>query len=298
MRLVPHANVVARRADSFDWPAVLGLDAQIKVDYSGPAGTRADLLLTAVSQTGEQVLKRKAAFTLNPGVNELVVEDLLATTDVLGRRLLTLRVELAAKGAPAVASELEFTLNGPPAPAAEVRELKLYDPRGATSFNSVAFEAKHDFAVGDNFGIEAVIEVTDNPAGLRPRLRIIAVMDEDARESGFDMPRQYHTAHFDERVLDSLEVPMRVRATARLPYFFLEPWNHRHPFTVRVALDFGGGAVTYTEISGEVFDFRPSDDRRNDNLDQRLIGISRGPTWIVSPAHLPDPTGGLYEPPY
>lgn len=296
-RLLPDAAVVSPNATVFQWPIVIDLGAQFKVRYDGPDAARASLLATVRTQGGDVIAKRKESYELQPGLSELSIGKLLATTDVLGRRMLTLRLELAVKGAPTVARELEFTVSGPEAPTAAITALKLYDPRGATTQLTSAFESKTQFGVGDSFGIEAIFELGENPAGLRPRLHIMAVVDEDALDTGPEVPRQFYTLHYDELRVDPLDVPQRVRATARLPYFFREPWNHRHLFTVYVSLDFGGPAVT-AQVGGEVFDYRPGDERRNDQIEQRLISVARGPTWIVGAAHMPDPTGGLYQPPW
>jgi hypothetical protein len=284
-RLQAASRAVNSRGQSFAWPAVRSIDAVLEL--SVPQATKAEVLLSIEDATGSRLGRHKSKHTLAAGTQTLELRDVFSTKDVFGTRLLTARLQLELKGLPAESRELPFEVSGPPMPVLELTDLRMYLPKEGTDPSS---PGRVQFDPGSPFALEATVNLSANPAGLTPRLIVLASMDEDLDETGPELPDQLYDQHWDVKHLEFTEGQYKVLVRGTLPYFFRDPWQSRHPFTIFVIADFGSGSGRVQQtLKGEVFDYRPGEDKRADEVRRRLISIGRASSWTVADQRVPDP---------
>lgn len=272
------SNSAVNTRDLFQWPMTTDIDAVLKID--APAAAMSNVFIV-IFEAGEVVAKYKGKHALVAGSNELRLPKLFATDRILGQRLLTAQLELAVKGFPVEKREVAFEVKGPPQPQAEIIGLRLYHPN--PSGDPESNKNVHQFELGKAFQVEVLFSVLDNPARLKPRLILLASVLEDDTYTGYDLPRQMYDDHYDMREieLETGEGLRRVIARGSLPHFYASPWQNRHPFRIYAALDFSGGPRVTQYVEAEVFDYTPSEARRDDDPARRLIQLARAQSWNV-----------------
>jgi hypothetical protein len=274
------ANPAVNSRDLFEWPVTTDIDAVLSIDV--PTASVAQVLLV-IFESGEVVSKYKGKYQLSAGPQQLRLPAVFSTAKVLGQRLLAAQLELAVKGYGTSKRELTFEVQGPPQPMVQIESLRLYaqDQSGAPNSTS----SVRQFNLGQPFMVELIFGVSENPAQLQPRVIVLASMVEDDSYSGYDLPEQMYEEHYDTKTIPDLEDGVgrrRVVLRGTMPRAFAEPWNNFHPFRIYAAIDFGSGPRVVEEVEGEVFDYQPGEDKRNDDPRLRLVNLSRSNSWTVS----------------
>lgn len=263
----------------FAWPDVEELNALVRVDLGGFRGEeKVDLFMVVIDDESDDedeliVSKHKLKFFLPAGEHDLVFPRFIRTDGVFGERTFRLKVELGFKGTAPQYSEIGFDITGPEAPDVEILDVELRNPQESyrTSY----------FGPGDEFEIEALIEIGSNESSVEPQLIVFAMMEDDAFLIDPELNYQPYSAHWDRLTVPWQEGVFEVRARGHLPYFFAEPYNYFHDWRIYVILDFGPGEVTSDYIDGQLQDGNAGEHRATDELSERLIELDRAGSWEV-----------------
>jgi hypothetical protein len=221
---------------------------------------------------GKTIGKLKEKFELSGGEQEVVIANVLDTVSVFGTHECKVKLELEAKGLEQIKLAVNFLVSGPPLPTIEIGELSLFNPQA----NSADF-----YAAGDEFIIEGEFSVSGNESGRAPRLILYALMEDDSFLLDPFYESQSYNNHWDSRTIEQAEGTTSFRARGRLPYYFAEPLEYRHPFRVYAIVSFGAAAQEFKFISAELNDGDYGEARRSEDVAERLIEMDRSVNWEV-----------------
>jgi hypothetical protein len=261
------------KLEGLAWPEVETLNALVRVEVGGvPDGTKVSVFLVVFDPDDDDrvVSKHKSQHYLPSGTHDLVFPDFMRTGDVFGQRGFDAKVEVSLDGVQPVQQATSFVITGPDPPDVSLVDLLLYNPAGG--------KTDQQFEPGDQFTLEATVEIEGNEGGTQPNLAVMAVMEEDMYLTD---PRetQSQQAHWDTRTMAAGDGVYQLTASGYLPLFFASPWDFRHPFRLYVIVDFGPGLEQSDYVLGELMDYHNGDSRRNDNLTDRLIELDRAYKW-------------------
>lgn len=256
----------------YAWPEDSAIDAVAVVETEGYSGElRLDLYLVIFDEDEAVVAKQRSKHSLKAGTYTLTFPAALDAARSFGSRRLTAKVEAALKGGGSDMAQAGLSLSGPDAPEVDFIDLRLYNPaRGRDS---------DDFAPGELFVFEALFEISGNPGGAVPSVLVYAMLEEDGYQLDPELDYQPYDNHWDIAQPASPAGQFRLRAAGRLPRFFAEPWEHRHPLRVYIYVNFSPEASSHDYTRAEVFDAYPGENRRNDDLAQRLVELDRAYKW-------------------
>ncbi len=255
------------------WPEVETLHALIKVELAGLRGEEKISVFLAVTDPENDdavVAKFKSKHFLPNGTHDIVFPDFLRTGSVFGKRGFDLHVELDLAGVKPVTQTTSFVVTGPDPPEVDIADLLLYNPAGDKN--------DRHFEPGDEFALEATVEIEGNDGGAQPRLIVLGVLEDDIYETDPGEAQAYD-AHWDSRAVDAGNGVYRLTARGFLPLFFASPYDLRHYFRLYVIVDFGPGFEQEDYVLGEIIDYHSGDSRRSDNIQDRLIELQRGYQW-------------------
>jgi hypothetical protein len=255
------------------YPDVDALDALVRVDLAGvPDNTKVSVFLVIFSpEDGNSVVRKlKSQHFLPSGTHDIVFPGFLRTGEVFGEHGYDAKVEVSLDGVKPVQQTTSFVITGPAPPDVDIVDLLLYNPTGGRSDDH--------FEPGDEFTLEATLDIEDNASGVKPKLVVLAVMEEDMYETDPN-EAQSQDAHWDSRVVDASNGVYQLSVSGYLPLFFADPWQFRHDFRVYVIVDFGPGYEKRDYALGELQDYHSGDNRRTDRLADRLIELNRSYQW-------------------
>jgi len=276
------SNNAVNARDVFQWPMTTDIDAVLMLSADKAATAQ---VLIVVYNGIDVVAKYKGKQHLTGGMQELRIPKVFATDRSLGDRTLTAKLQLAVKGYAVEQRDYAFEVKGPPQPRAVIESLRIYAPD--QSDTPVSKQSSSQFAPGAPFMVEAIINVSDNPAHLHPRLIVLGSMVEDDPYTGYNLPEQTYEGHYDIKTLDMTDGRRRVVARGSLPRSFARPWDNHHPFHIYAIVDFGSGERVVKSVDGDVFDYYPGQDKQQDDISLRLISIARAQTWDESEPNAP-----------
>lgn len=262
----------------FSWPDVKELNALVRVNLDGFNGEqRVDLFLAL--QDGDDpdepvISKRKLKFYLPAGQHDCVFPRFISTGDYFGERSFKLTVEASMKGVKPVYDEMSFSLTGPDAPKVDIISVDIINPAPG---GSAAY-----FSPGDEFDVDALIEIEDNESSIPPTIILFAMMEEDVNLIDPELSYQPYDKHWASRPLDDTEGVFEIRAGGHLPYFFNNAYDFSHKFRVYAIVDFGPGEVTSDYARSELWDYNAGEERYSEDVADRLIELDRAHLWSVS----------------
>jgi len=261
----------------FSWPDVKELNALVRVELDGFRGEQRVDIFLAVQDSDDPdepvISKHKLKFYLPAGEHDCVFPQFISTGDYFGERNFMLTVEASMKGVKPVYDELGFSLTGPDAPNVDIISVDISNP-------APAGDAGY-FSPGDEFEVNALIEVEDNDSYIEPTIILFAMMEEDAHLIDPELNYQPYDAHWSSRPLGDTEGVFEIRARGHLPYFFYDAYNFSHDFRVYVIVDFGPGEVTSDYARSELWDYDAGEERYSDDLVDRLIELNRSHLWSM-----------------
>ncbi|MCC7477160.1 hypothetical protein IT575_01770 [bacterium] len=276
-----------KRKTEFGYPDVREISAVVQVKAEGyKAEENLTVFLVIFDEDDKTVQKHKVRFKLPAGTHDLVLNDIMATSDSLAERRLSCKVEVTLKGSLPAKDELDFSVSGPELPRVEIRDMLLYNP--ALGRNSSTFDP------GDSFILELEVEISDNPARMAPTLVLYAVSEEDAYDTDPHETYQPFNENWDRLKLSSakdggVEGLYRLTAEGRMPRFYAQPYDSAHEIRIYAIVDWGlpepgrfSGQETEDYASGEVFDYYPGESRASQDLRDRLVELRRAYTWQLS----------------
>jgi hypothetical protein len=266
----------------FVWPQQVDLDAELSLALEGFSGSRKVSVFAVlfedprdgppVDKHDQQVLaKLKGTHNLNAGSQRLAFPALWHTDERPGRHRYRLDVEADLKGAKAAQRSIWFETQGPPPPEVEIISAEAWNPNGSRE-NS-------NFQPGDPLALNVLFEVRGNQARHGPVFAITALMDEDRYSDDDLRVTPYGEVNRDRRQLTAEDGEYQLTVRGLLPAFYSEPWNTRHPFSIRLEVDTGSGAPTVTTLNLSINDYYPGDARRTPDLAPRLIQLDRALRW-------------------
>jgi len=273
----PDDGVAFNKLGGYRWPDVKELNALVRVELGGFDGEeRLDMFLAiqdADDPDGPVIGKSKLKFYLPAGEHDCVFPEIINTGDYFGDRSYKLTVEASLKGVQPVYDEFYFDVTGPDPPEVDILDINIYNP--ATGADTGYFSP------GDEFAVEAVIEIEDNDSDIQPTIVLFAMMEEDAHLIDPELSYQPDTRHWASRPLGDTEGVFEIRANGHLPYFFYDAYAFSHDFRVYAIVDFGPGAVTSDYARSELWDYGAGEQRYSDDIIDRLIELDRGHLWSV-----------------
>lgn len=266
----------------FSWPDEQQLSAELSFTLTGYSGQRSlELFAVLFEERPGQRDKRKVLplaklrgkHELAPGPQRIAFPELWHSAELPGLRRYRLEVEAALKGAKPVKQTHYFVVAGPPLPELELISFEGWNP--ADSRESALWQP------GELVQLNLLVELRGNRARRGPQLVIYAVMDEDRRLMALeDDPGTWRAArNWDVRQLPPEDGVYQCVLTARLPAVFGEPWNGHHGFTIHAVLDAGAGEPVAARTQGNLVDYRPGEERRETELDLRLIELDPAQRW-------------------
>jgi len=266
----PEFNKIA----GFAWPDVKELNALVRVDVGGYSGEELVNLFLVVFDEDDKVLaKLKGKHILPAGEHELLFERFTSTEQFFGDRRFQAKVEASLKGAQPAQAETTFDISGPDPPDVDIYYIDIFNPQGAQHYQQ--------FMPGDEFSVEAEFEIARNESSISPKIILYGAMEEDSYQIDPELDYQPYETQWDTLEGDEHGGIYRLRASGRLPYYFAEPYDYRHPFRIYLIVDFGSGARTLDYKRAELIDYNAGEQRSTDDVANRLIELNRSYTWEV-----------------
>jgi len=273
----PDNTASFNKLDGYRWPDVQELNALVRVMLGGFSGEeRLDLFLAiqdADEPDGPVIGKSKLKFYLPAGEHDCVFPEIINTGDYFGERSYKLTVEAALKGVKPLYDEFYFSVTGPDPPAVDILDVDIFNPEVGANTGY--------YSPGDEFAVEALIEIEDNDSDIQPTIIFFAMMEEDAHLIDPELSYQPYDRHWASRPLGDTEGVFEIRAYGHLPYFFYDSYAFSHDFRVYAIVDFGPGAVTSDYARSELWDYNAGEQRYSEELIDRLIELDRGHLWSV-----------------
>src|SRR5690606_23254909 len=99
-------------------------------------------------------------------------------------------LEVSMKGARSTRQEFEFSIDGPRMPTVRFDEIRIFSWERGPNFP--------DLEPGEEFVIDITVSVEDNETGLDPRLRLLAVMEDEMWTMDPEDPYMSSGPHWSE----------------------------------------------------------------------------------------------------
>jgi hypothetical protein len=258
----------------FTWPQVNQLNALVRVDVGGYSGEqKVDLFLVVFDENDQIVSKHKGKHFLAAGTHDLLFTDFISTASVFGEHNFMAKVEASLKGCEPVQREHSYSITGPDPPDVEILDISVFSPlRG---------RADQQFFPGDEFRVEAEVEVSNNASDVAPKLILYGMLEEDSYTVDPTYEYQPYELQWDSLTADGQNGVWRIAANGHLPLYFAQPYDFRHPFRIYMIVDFGGQARTIDYERAELLDYDSGEQRKSDEVTDRLIELDRSYSWEV-----------------
>lgn len=260
------------RQTDYAYPADGAIDGVAILQADGFSGElKLDLYLVVFDSDEQVVAKQRLKESVKAGSYTFVFPAILDARQSFGERSLSGKLQAALKGGGTDSAECSLSLSGPDPPEVDFLDLQLYNP--AYGKDST------DFGPGDIFVFEALFDIRNNPGQVAPRVMVYAMTEEDSFQVDPELEYQPYDLQWDVLQCGQAAGEFRLRAAGRMPRFYAEPWEHRHPVRVYILVNFPGAKARSDYTRAEVFDAYPGENRRSDDLQQRLVELDRAYKW-------------------
>jgi len=269
---VQPATLDYNKLQGFAWPDVKEMDAVVRVRLAGiKREEKVTVFLVLFDEDDEVFKKEKQKVWLPEGEHDIVFPDLISTGSVLGDRDFRAEIEVSMPGSLVLRDELDFSITGPDPPDVSILEMELYNPEENRGYSQ--------FSPGDEFVLNALIEIQDNETEIEPSIVLYAAMEADVFELNPELDYQPYDEPWESRQFQVDEGTYRLTAGGHLPYFFTDPYRGDHEFRIWLIVDFGPGAETEDYLLEELQDYSAGEHRASDDMHDKLIEIAPGYTW-------------------
>lgn len=268
-------------ARSFDYEEANELGLYALLDIRGLDGRRnekVDMFMVVYRAEDEErkhpLLKQKRTESLGNG--EFVVEfrEFMDADSWFDDCDFTAVLEASLKGAKTVSLEQDFTIEGPRMPSVGFDDFQVYSWEEGPGYDRLE--------AGDEFVIDLVVTVDGNETGLEPRLRLLAVMEDDLWF--MDPEDEYLPSgpNWNEAWLRGGGSEWRVYARGRLPIYYEHPFDYYHDWRIYAFVSFGENPQRESDyIMLTLTDPDAGELRETDNVVERLPQLVSGAHWTI-----------------
>lgn len=269
-------------ARNFDYLVADELGLQAVVEITGLEDGRQedlDLFLAVFRDEDEDrrrpLLKSKRAERCGNGRHSFSFEEFLDADGWFGNCSFVAILEASMPGAGTVKLERWFTIEGPPLPEVSFDEIDFYSWEDGPNFP--------DLEPDEEFVIDLTVSVSGNETGLDPRLRLLAVMEDDLWFFDPEDPDISPGPNWSEAWLRGEEGQWRVWARGKMPRYFDRAYDYYHDFRIYAFVSFGDNDQrVLKQVSGTLTDPDNGELRVTDNVLERLVEISAAGHWNIS----------------
>lgn len=269
-------------ARSFDYLVADELGLQAVVDISGLEEGRQEelgLFLAVFREEDEDrrrpVVKTKRSERCGPGRHSFSFDEFMDADAWFGNCSFVAVLEASLPGAGSVELTRYFTIEGPPFPEVSFDEIDFYSWEDGPNYP--------DLEPWEEFVVDLTLSVSGNETGLDPRLRLLAVMEDDLWFLDPEDPDISPGPNWSEAWLHGGQGQWRVWARGRMPRYFDRAYDYYHDFRIYAFVSFGENSQrVLKQVSGTLTDPDNGELRVTDNIMERLVEISAAGHWNIS----------------